>query len=461
MLCHRQSARRYLNDTTKQRSSHKTLDLLILCGTVVVAAMLDNNTQPLKYCLYARKSSESDERQAMSIDSQLAEMRALAENESLNVVCELQESYSAKDSGKRPVYNSMLKGLANDEYNAVLTWAPDRLSRNAGDLGAVVDLMDQGKLLHIRTYSQTFTNNPNEKFLLMILCSQAKLENDNKSINVKRGIKAKCEMGWRPGVAPLGYINRSFGGISDIIPDPDRAGIITEMFHKAAAGWSGRKLKDWLAEKGVTTRNGRPVPLSSILAMLINPFYYGEFQYPEGVDSVWYKGAHKPLISKKLFNEIQQSRGVYKGVWGSKTFAFRGLLKCGRCGADITAQEKFKKLKNGEFNRHVYYNCTRRIDPNCKEKYINEKDLCVLLQEFVENHYRDITINDKLRARIEKHYQITRALLVHHKLDKILDDPILEYSRYVLSRGTEAEKIAYANGFVDKLTISQGVVKIA
>ena len=86
----------------------------------------------------------------------------------------------------------MLKGIADEEYNAVLTWAPDRLSRCAGDLGSIVDLMDQHKLLHIRTYSQTFTNNPNEKFLLMILCPQAKLENDNKSVTGKPGIRSKC-----------------------------------------------------------------------------------------------------------------------------------------------------------------------------------------------------------------------------------------------------------------------------
>ena len=395
----------------------------------------------------------------MSIDSQLAEMRSLAESQGINIVRELQESHSAKDSGKRPVYNKLLQGVRDDEYNAILTWAPDRLSRNAGDLGAIVDLMDQGTLLHIKTYSQTFTNNPNEKFLLMILCSQAKLENDNKSINVKRGIKAKCEMGWRPGVAPLGYINRSFGGVSDIIPDPDRAEIITEMFHKAAAGWSGRKLKDWLAEKGITTRNGRPVPLSSILAMLINPFYYGKFQYPEGVDSPWYKGAHKPLISKELYDEVQQTRGVYKGVWGSKTFAFRGLLKCGRCGADITAQEKFKKLKNGEFNRHVYYNCTRRIDPNCPEKYINETNLCILLREFVEENHKKISINDKLRAKIEKHCGITNSLLEHYKIEQKLDNPLVEYVRYALAKGTEHEKIALAAGINTPLVLRNGLLK--
>ena len=415
----------------------------------------------LKYCLYARKSSESDERQAMSIDSQLAEMRALAENEGLNVVCEKQESHSAKDSGKRPVYNSMLAEIAAGEYNAVLTWAPDRLSRNAGDLGSVVDLMDQHKLLHIRTYSQTFTNSPNEKFLLMILCSQAKLENDNKSINVKRGIRNKCEMGWRPGVAPLGYINRAFGGINDIIPDPERAEIVTEMFYKAAQGWSGRRLKQWLDDQDFKNRSGKSTPLSGILAMLINPFYYGEFQYPEGPDAKWYKGAHKPLISKELFEQVQQTRGVYKGKWGSKQFAFRGLLKCGRCGADITAQDKFKKLKTGEFNRYVYYNCTRRVDPNCKEKYINENDLCVLLQEFIEANHKKIHITNKLQAKVEKHYAITRTLFDHYKVEQTLGKPFIEYSRYVLSHGTETEKSAFASGLITRLAIKNGTLMFA
>ena len=396
----------------------------------------------------------------MSIDSQLSEMRALAERDNLNVVCELQESHSAKDSGKRPQYNKLIKSIQSGEYNAILTWAPDRLSRNAGDLGAIVDLMDQGKLLHIKTFSQTFTSNPNEKFLLMILCSQAKLENDNKSINVKRGIKAKCEMGWRPGVAPLGYINRSFGGVTDIIPDPERSEIIAEMFHKASQGWSGRRLKSWMDTQNITTRNGKPIPLSSILNMLINPFYYGEFQYPEGPGATWYKGAHKPLVSKELWDEVQQSRGDNKGIWGSKQFAFRGLISCGQCGASFTAQEKFKKLKNGEYNRHVYYSCTRRVNPNCTEKYINENKLRKLIKELVENEYSSIVITDRLKAKAEKHHQVTKSLLEHYDISQVLADPFTEYSRYVLDKGTETEREAYANGFTTKLKIKEGVLAI-
>lgn len=422
---------------------------------------MDTKASELKYCLYARKSSESDERQAMSIDSQLNEMRALAENEGLSIVCELEESHSAKDSGKRPQYNKLLKGLGNDDYNAILTWAPDRLSRNAGDLGSVVDLMDQGKLLHIRTYSQTFTNNPNEKFLLMILCSQAKLENDNKSVNVKRGIRAKCEMGWRPGTAPLGYINRSFGGVTDIIPDPDRADIITEMFHKAAQGWSGRRLKVWLDEQEITTRSGRSVPVSSILAMLINPFYYGEFQYPEGMDSPWYKGAHKPLVSKELWDEVQQSRGVNKGVWGSKQFAFRGLLKCGQCGAEVTAQEKIKLLKKtGIYKRFVYYNCTRKIDPNCKEKYINEDLLCELLEPLIEKQVKNICVTPKLQAKIDRHYAVAQNILHQYGVERPPATPLVEYSRYILRSGSETEKTAFANGITNKVTVRNGELTI-
>lgn len=411
----------------------------------------------LKYCLYARKSSESDERQAMSIDSQLAEMRALAERDGLNVVCELQESHSAKDSGKRPLYNKLLKGIANEEYNAVLTWAPDRLSRNAGDLGAVVDLMDQGKLLHIRTYSQTFTNNPNEKFLLMILCSQAKLENDNKSINVKRGIRTKCEMGWRPGVAPLGYMNRAFGGVNDIILDSERADLIREAFHKAGyERWSGRRIKAWLDEQGFTNRSGKPISVSQILVILSTSFYYGRFQYPEAPDAPWYDGAHKPLISKQLFDLVQETRGVNKGLWGSKTFAFRGILKCGQCDADITAQDKFKTLKNGDVKRFVYYNCTRRKDPNCKEKYVNEDRLCELINEFIEAHHSEIKITEKLRAKVDKHMYITKTLLMHYKIEQKLDEPFIEYARYVLLNGTESEKTGLAAGIETILQLNHG-----
>ncbi len=88
----------------------------------------------VKYCLYARKSSEADEKQALSIESQINEMRAIAEREGLEIVEMRRESHSAKESGQRPVFNEILADLRTGRYNGILTWAPDRMSRNAGDL---------------------------------------------------------------------------------------------------------------------------------------------------------------------------------------------------------------------------------------------------------------------------------------------------------------------------------------
>jgi len=188
---------------------------------------------PVRYCLYARKSTEQEEKQILSIDSQIKEMLQIAQRENLQVVEIRKESHSAKASGQRPVYNQLIADIRAGLFNGIITWAPDRLSRNAGDLGSVIDLMDQKLLLEIRTYSQKFSDSPNEKFLLMILGSQAKLENDNRSINIKRGMRTRVEMGYWPCVAPTGYINENRKDKpGSVLSDPLRAPIIKQMFEK-------------------------------------------------------------------------------------------------------------------------------------------------------------------------------------------------------------------------------------
>jgi len=233
--------------------------------------------------LYARKSSESEERQVLSIDSQIKEMLQLAEREGLEIVSMKRESHSAKETGCRTVFNEIIEEIREEKYNAILTWAPDRISRNAGDLGKIVDLMDAGKLLQIRTYGQTFSNNPNEKFLLMILGSQAKLENDNRGINVKRGLRTRVESGLWPGMAPLGYLNQKrMDKKCQIIVDPDRAHVIKQMFEKVAyEGWSGRKVYNWLRfDLNFYTRENKPLTLSGVYRIFNMTIYYGPFEYP-------------------------------------------------------------------------------------------------------------------------------------------------------------------------------------
>lgn len=366
----------------------------------------------IKYCLYARKSSESDERQTMSIDSQIKEMKSLAEREQLNVVEVRQESHSAKKSGNRPVFVQLITDIDKGMFDGILAWAPDRLSRNAGDLGSLVDLMDQGKLQEIKTYSQVFRNNPNEKFLLMILGSQAKLENDNRGINVKRGLKAKCEMGIRPGTAPLGYLNViNNNRISEVTPDPERAWVVKAMFERVAKnGHSGRTIRKWLKEIGFETRNGKLLSLSRIYATLKNPFYYGEFQYGDD----WYKGIHEPLVTKELWDKVQKQLLTPPKKWHKNKFPFKTLCTCGSCGGGVTAEERYKKLKYGGFNKYIYYHCGRSVDYDCDEPYITEDDLIKqLLAHIIAGSVRlhKSKIAKKLKADIERFHKLRSEVL--------------------------------------------------
>jgi site-specific DNA recombinase len=404
-------------------------------------------TQPkqINYCLYARKSSEAEEKQALSIDSQVKEMLSLAQRDNLNIVDMYRESHSAKDCGQRPVFNKLLNDIREGKFDGILVWHPDRLSRNAGDLGAIVDLFDQKRLIEIRTYSQRFTNNPNEKFLLMILGSQAKLENDNKSINVKRGLKTQCERGLWPSNAPTGYLNaKNKDQKCHVFVDPDRAQVIKEIFIKVGEqGWSGRKIFRWLRDEvKFKTKNGKYLTLSNIYVILNNHFYYGTFEYPKQ-SGRWFQGKHTPLISKELFEDAQKQLHLQVKIHSkNKEFAFTRMLTCGQCGSGVTAQEKYKNLKDGSINKYVYYGCTRARNINCKEGYIEEKVLINQLTRLMDQIDLDKSgIKKKLEVEIERHKKFHSGIMGRPEEEyKARDADVRNYAKYLLVEASIFEK---------------------
>jgi len=420
---------------------------------------------PSRWCLYARKSTEVDELQTLSIDSQIKEMLALAKKERLEVAEIRKESHSAKDSNQRPVFNQLIEDIKKGVFNGILTWAPDRLSRNAGDLGSLVDLMDQRLLLEIRTYGQRFTNSPNEKFLLMILCSQAKLENDHKGENVKRGLRAKCEMGWRPGMAPLGYLHDKFAkkGQKRVLLDSDRAPVIKKMFEKVAfEGASGRDLLNWLNEEvNFRTRTGKRIVLSRIYLILKDSFYYGEFEYPLGSDK-WYKGGHDPIITKELYLKAQAELLVPpRRHPGTNDFEFTRLLYCGSCGSGICAEEKFKHQKNGTIHRYVYYHCTKGKDRNCKEKAIREEELLNQLLRLIDKiDIDEIGTKEKIIQEVQRYRKFSYGVL-NQEADfnqRPINVDIRNYAKYILTEGSKEEKRELLSCLRSRLEIKEKMV---
>lgn len=422
-------------------------------------------TIKIKYCLYARKSTEQDEKQALSIDSQVKEMLAIAERDNLDIIDIRREAHSAKDSGQRPVYQEILRDIREGRYNGILTWAPDRLSRNAGDLGSLVDLMDQKLLLEIRTYGQKFSNNPNEKFLLMILCSQAKLENDNKSINVKRGLRTRVEMGLWPSVAPTGYLNeKRVDRKGCVIVDQQRAPIIKKMFERVAyEKWSGKKLYNWLKfDLNFKTANGnKNLTLSNIYMILNNPFYYGVFEYPRKSGN-WYQGKHEAIITKELHDQVQEQITRSAIRTEGKEFAFTKLMFCGLCGSGITPDEKFKKQKDGSVHRHVYYGCNKSRDKNCKCGYISEIELINQFEILVDQvDLNELEVKGKIKDELDRFKKFQKIILNKKEKVEIPEIDIRDYAKYVLREGKDFEKRELMGCFKNRITLKNKVVELA
>jgi site-specific DNA recombinase len=335
----------------------------------------------IRYCLYVRKSSEQDERQAMSIESQRREMKKVQESEELDVVKIIEESKSAKESFSRPGFTRLMEGVRDGEYEGVLTWAVDRLSRNAGDLGLLVDLMDQEKLKVVRTHDRTFLGeSPSEKFLLMLLGSQAKLENENRAENVKRGMRSACSQGRRPYGTPIGYKIIPGEAIQDhnrVVIDGEWAPFVQDVFNMVGERClSVYQVWKKLGQCGQLTKNGKPFSKSSLQHILAETFYYGDFEYPKKSGN-WYKGKHEAIITKEIYDKVQENIAKRRPKqprrkWGEVPFKFNRIFKCGECGSGINGI-----FRQNRYNRlYLYYKCNKACSTiKCKQHHIRGQAL--------------------------------------------------------------------------------------
>ena len=113
----------------------------------------------MKYFIYTRKSTDSEERQVLSIESQLAELKEFAAKEKLEIVASLCEAKTAKEPG-RTVFGEMLDRIEKGEAQGILAWHPDRLERNSIDGGMIIYLLDTGKLKDLKFPTFWFDNTP-------------------------------------------------------------------------------------------------------------------------------------------------------------------------------------------------------------------------------------------------------------------------------------------------------------
>ena len=317
----------------------------------------------MKYFLYARKSTDVEDKQVLSIEAQLAELRALAKRDSLEIAEEFIEKKSAKIPG-RAIFNDMMSSIQRGEAQGIICWKIDRLARNPVDGGQIQWLLQQGVIKHIQTHDRS--HYPNDNVLMMsVELGMANEYIRQLSANTARGLRQKARQGIYPGLAPLGYINDS--RTKTIRVHKKNAALVREMFEQYASGTTTLDvLATWLENAGVMSRGNRRVHISRISFILQNPFYYGHFRYAGEV----HEGKHEPLITKSLYdkaNAVLRSRGRTLAV-KTDPAPYCGLLRCGFCGMSITAEVKEKHQLNGNVHHYTYYRCTRKNKAaKCKE----------------------------------------------------------------------------------------------
>ncbi|MFH1236671.1 MAG: recombinase family protein, partial [Parcubacteria group bacterium] len=341
--------------------------------------------------IYARKSTESEDRQVLSIDSQVNELKAFAERERLVVGRVLTESMSAKAPG-RPVFNELLKLVGRGKFDSILCWKLDRLARNPVDGGALIWAVEKNDLKQIYTPQRTFVNTGNDKFWMQLEFGMAKKYVDDLSDNVKRGQRAKIQQGWQPGVAPFGYLNNKES--KTIMKDPDRFPLVRKMWDLMLTNNYSVKavLRIATEQWGLRTRvfkriGGGPIAFSAIYKIFTNPFYYGAIRF----NGELFEGKHEPMVTKSEFDrvlEILSQRSRYRPK--RHTFSFTGLIRCGECGCGVTAEHRINRYGY----HYTYYHCTKRKRQiQCAQKYVDEESLEKQIVSFLNT----ITITKGLR----------------------------------------------------------------
>lgn len=321
----------------------------------------------LKWAIYARKSSESSERQIQSIPDQLKIFNDIASKLGVKIIDTITDEKSAKKPGKRTGFLRLIKRIEKGEINAILCWRLNRLARNPEEGGKIAQLLQNGTIRLIKTNEREYDPNYN-MLLLAVELGMATEESRELAKGIARGVTSKAESGWYPSVAPIGYKNTKTGirGLEKIVVDKQRFPLVRKMWDLMLTGNYTLSDIHRIArdEWGLTTLKGRkstgkPISLSTLSFIFQNIFYTGTFKFWGKI----YAGKHKSMISVSEFERVQvllnkkvQARRI------KHDFPYTGIVKCAGCGSSITASEKTKRLvKTGGYKKYTYYHCSRRL----------------------------------------------------------------------------------------------------
>ncbi len=364
-----------------------------------------------RYVLYARKSSESDEKQAKSIDQQIAECEQIAEKRGLKIVKVLVEKKSAHTGEARAQFANMLQMLETGEANGIIAWHPDRLARNMMDGGRLIEMLDRRIIEDMQFCTFHLTNDASGKMLLGFSFVISKNYSDNLSDSVSRSHRSLHGAGLAFGRTKHGYDTNE----ADQYIKGKYWNIIQQAWKKRLEGESQIDISAWVNEQGYRRvikkhKKEQKMTPQKLGVIFKDPFYYGHYEMNGNAVFLPELYPFRPMVTQAEFLSIQKVQTNIKPLTEKERPLHRKIVHAENQSL-VYAYNITKGQSGKRYLLYQVHNTKKRQNEHLRHrlKAIRGKDIVAALSELISRFKKPSkTVVEQIMAKEKELAQDTR-----------------------------------------------------
>lgn len=413
---------------------------------------------------YIRCSTIGQAEEGFTLDNQKRTIKEYCQSHGIQLLHIFEDGGRSGRTVNRPEFQEMLAKVKEKGIECIVIYKIDRFARNIADFSRIRKELKEKGISLLSVVEGDLSSGSASSLTANIFASVAEWESDVNSQRTKDALLQKFINGWQPTPPPVGY--RSVGGEHEQKTceiEPCTAPTIKKMFELYSTGdYSMVSLQEWLKDKNILSKNGTIISFSRINNILRNDFYYGLIRW-HGQSKI---GKHQPLISKQLFDTCQYILEKHRHFLLRERkydFLLRGFVNC-TCGMRLVGDYSLIRSNHKKLG---YYHCQKRYSPDCKQKYVQAKDL----EQQVEEYIKRLEFTEEFTAQVKSQAkeflsmgrknngstiqaftnQKTGLVTKRNKLEDLLIDGLVDRDTYTRKHAEISEKIDNLQAQIDEV----------
>ncbi|MGY3714915.1 recombinase family protein [Sutcliffiella cohnii] len=406
----------------------------------------------MKAVLYARVSTEEQATEGYSINAQKELLYEYANKNNIEIIEEyIDEGKSGKSIEGRPEMKRLLRDAKEENFNAVIIYKLDRISRKTKDALEIAEKLDFHNVQLISYSENIDTTTPGGKMFFTILSSVAEMERSTIIDRAKMGMVQRAKEGYYNGGRVLGYnsVNK------ELVINEEEAHVIRLIFDYAEQDLGYKAIVSRINTMGYKTKRGFDFSINTIKQILDNPIYIGKIRFNmyenwsekhrkgKNEEYILVDGKHEAIIEKEQWDRVQQLRKKrsVKPARSNKPYILNGLVRCPKCGYGmVSASSKGSKGK-----KYRYYVCglfhnkgskacsAHSIRADLAEQQVMEELKRIVSEPYVLNKIIDNVNEQRSEAKtpINEEIKVLQSKLnkvevrINNITEQLMDDPSL------------------------------------